>query len=129
MTEILKTLDVSKVYGSGSSAIKAVNGVSISIEAGEFAALVGPSGSGKTTMLAMLAGLLRATEGELFIDGEEIGQMSDRDRTRFRREKIGFTFQANNMLPYLTALEMVATRVRRITRHSSCWNAWAWATG
>jgi putative ABC transport system ATP-binding protein len=118
MTEILKTLDVSKVYGSGSSAIKAVNGVSISIEAGEFAALVGPSGSGKTTMLAMLAGLLRATEGELFIDGEEIGQMSDRDRTRFRREKIGFTFQANNMLPYLTALENVELMLRLNGRYS-----------
>jgi putative ABC transport system ATP-binding protein len=112
MSTILETRQVSKTYTSGNLVVKAVDDVSISIEAGEFVALVGPSGSGKTTMLAMLAGLLRASSGELLIDGNEIGAMSDRQRTRFRREKIGFTFQANNLLPYLTAVENVELMLR-----------------
>lgn len=112
MTTILETRQVSKTYTSGNLVVKAVDEVSIAVEAGEFVALVGPSGSGKTTMLAMLAGLLRASTGELLIDGNEIGAMSDRQRTNFRREKIGFTFQANNLLPYLTALENVELMLR-----------------
>jgi putative ABC transport system ATP-binding protein len=111
-TATLRTNLVSKIYGSGSTEIRAVDEVSIEVNAGEFAALVGPSGSGKTSMLAMLAGLLRASSGELFIDGLEIGAMSERQRTRFRREKIGFTFQANNLVPYLTARENVALMLR-----------------
>ncbi len=112
MSLILETRQVSKTYTSGSLVVKAVDEVSIAVAAGEFAALVGPSGSGKTTMLAMLAGLLRSSSGELLIDGQEIGGMSDRQRTQFRREKIGFTFQANNLLPYLTALENVELMLR-----------------
>lgn len=112
MTITLETRSVSKIYTTGSMKIQAVDDVSLQVQAGEFAALVGPSGSGKTTMLAMLAGLLRATEGELFIDGEEINAMSDRQRTNFRREKIGFTFQANNLVSYLNALENVELMLR-----------------
>ncbi|MBC8506069.1 MAG: ABC transporter ATP-binding protein [Anaerolineales bacterium] len=109
---ILETRDVTKVYESGNLVVKAVDGVSISVGAGEFIGLVGPSGSGKTTMLAMLAGLLNATEGQLNIDGQDLNQMNDVQRTRFRREKIGFTFQANNLVPYLTALENVELMLR-----------------
>ena len=109
---ILETRDVTKIYESGNLVVKAVDGVSISIGAGEFIGLVGPSGSGKTTMLAMLAGLLNATEGQLNIDGQDLNQMNDVQRTRFRREKIGFTFQANNLVPYLTALENVELMLR-----------------
>lgn len=109
---ILQTNNVTKIYDSNNLTVKAVDQVSIHVKAGEFVGLVGPSGSGKTTMLAMLAGLLRATEGQLLIDGQDLGQMNDIQRTRFRREKIGFTFQANNLVPYLTALENVELMLR-----------------
>jgi putative ABC transport system ATP-binding protein len=89
-----------------------VDDVSIGIKAGEFVGLVGPSGSGKTTMLAMLAGLLGPSEGSIVLDGQELGKMGEAERTRFRREKIGFTFQANNLAPYLTALENVELMLR-----------------
>jgi len=112
MNIILQTQAVSKIYDSGDLVVKAVDRASIDVNAGEFVALVGPSGSGKTTMLAMLAGLLSATNGELRIDGQDLGSMNDKERTRFRREKIGFTFQANNLVPYLTALENVELMLR-----------------
>jgi putative ABC transport system ATP-binding protein len=112
MNTILQTQAVSKIYDSGDLIVKAVDEVSIDVKAGEFVALVGPSGSGKTTMLAMLAGLLSATGGELLIDGQDLSALNDKERTRFRREKIGFTFQANNLVPYLTALENVELMLR-----------------
>jgi putative ABC transport system ATP-binding protein len=112
MKTILETRSVSKLYGHGSNTIKAVEEVSIEVHSGEFIALVGPSGSGKTTMLAMLAGLLRSSSGDLTIDGHDLVRMSDRELTQFRREKIGFTFQANNLIPYLTALENVALMLK-----------------
>jgi putative ABC transport system ATP-binding protein len=112
MNNILETKSVTKIYDTGNLIVRAVDDVSIQIKAGEFVGLVGPSGSGKTTMLAMLAGLLQASEGQLLIDGQDLGQMNDIQRTRFRREKIGFTFQANNLVPYLTALENVELMLR-----------------
>ena len=108
----LETRDVLKAYGSGTSVTKAVDGVSVGVKSGEFVALVGPSGSGKTTLLAMLAGLLQPTSGSLMIDGQELGRMSEAERTGFRRQKIGFTFQSNNLVPYLTALENVELMLR-----------------
>ena len=108
----LKTEAVSKFYQMGSATIKAVNAVSIEVCPGEFVALVGPSGSGKTTLLAMLAGLLRPTEGGIKIDGRDVSKMSEKERTAFRREKIGFTFQANNLVPFLTARENVELMLR-----------------
>ncbi|GAB4400888.1 MAG: ABC transporter ATP-binding protein [Anaerolineales bacterium] len=109
---ILQTENVVKRYESGSLSVVAVDHVSLNVAAGEFVALVGPSGSGKTTMLAMLAALLRPTDGQILIDGNNLSAMNDIKRTRFRREKIGFTFQANNLLPYLTALENVEWMLR-----------------
>ena len=79
----------------------------ITIEAGEFTAIVGPSGSGKTTLLAMLAGLLTPSEGGIVINGQNLTQMNERELTRFRRENVGFTFQASNLVPYLTVQENV----------------------
>jgi hemin transport system ATP-binding protein len=108
----LKTESLTKVYGKDSSSIIAVNQASIEIRQGEFVALVGPSGSGKTSMLAMLAALLSPTSGRIWIGGNELGQMTERERTRFRGESIGFTFQANNLVPYLTALENVELMLR-----------------
>ena len=109
---ILETKNVSKVYDSNGLVVKAVDEVNLRVKAGEFVGLVGPSGSGKTTMLAMLATLLRETGGSLLIDKQDLGSMSDAQRTKFRREKIGFTFQSNNLVPYLTALENVELMLR-----------------
>lgn len=109
---ILETKNATKIYDSNGMVVRAVDDVSLHIKAGEFVGLVGPSGSGKTTMLAMLATLLRETEGNLIIDGQDLGEMSDKERTRFRRERIGFTFQSNNLVPYLTALENVELMLR-----------------
>jgi putative ABC transport system ATP-binding protein len=108
----LEAIDVVKVYGLGNSQITAVDHVSFGIRNGEFVALVGPSGSGKTTMLAMLAGLLTPTHGQLIIAGKDIGKLGEGKRTRFRRQYVGFSFQANNLVPYLTALENVELMLR-----------------
>lgn len=112
MTEALQAIDVRKVYGTGTSAVTAVDSVSFDIHPGEFVALVGPSGSGKTSMLAMLAGLLSPTSGEIRIAGEDLSRMSERKRTRFRRRAIGFAFQSNNLVPYLNAQENVELMLR-----------------
>ena len=106
-TPVLEAQSVTKTYEVEDIVIKAVDEVSIQICPGEFVALVGPSGSGKTTMLAMLAGLLAPTEGRILIGGEELSGMSERQRTKFRREKVGFTFQDNNLVPYLSVRENV----------------------
>lgn len=112
MTDILETRSVSKIYNTDSGATRAVDGVTLAVAKGELIALVGPSGSGKTTMLAMLATLLKPSEGTILIDGQELSRMSEKERTNFRREKIGFTFQANNLVPYLTAQENVELMLR-----------------
>lgn len=117
-TNILETNRVSKIYDGNGLIVKAVDEVSLQVKAGEFIGLVGPSGSGKTTMLAMLATLLRESEGNLIIDGQDLGSLSDRQRTKFRREKIGFTFQSNNLVPYLTALENVELMLRLNKKNS-----------
>jgi putative ABC transport system ATP-binding protein len=112
MNYALETSAVSKVYGDGQLQTVAVDDVSLKVRAGEFVALVGPSGSGKTTMLSMLAALLPPTAGQIWIDGKDLAAMSDGQRTAFRRERIGFTFQANNLLPFLTARENVELMLR-----------------
>ena len=103
----LETFDISKFYKSGDTEIRAVDGVSIAVENGEFVALVGPSGSGKTTMLALLAGLLAPSAGSIKVSGQEMATLNERKRTRFRREKIGFVFQGSNLVPYLNSLENI----------------------
>lgn len=104
---ILETTLVTKIYSSSGLSVRAVDDVSIKVRSGEFVALVGPSGSGKTTMLAILAALLKPTKGQVYINGNPLASLNDSQRTRFRRENIGFTFQENNLIPYLTALENV----------------------
>ncbi len=113
----LETRDVTKVFKTGSSSVIAVDQVSIRVACGEFVALVGPSGSGKTTVLAMLAALLTPTSGQIRIGGQDLTQMNDGQRTAFRRDSIGFTFQANNLVPFLTALENVELQLR-LTGHN-----------
>ena len=112
MDAILEAAAVTKLYGTGQSQVHAVDGVSLTIRRGEFVALVGPSGSGKTTMLAMLAGLLSPSGGTIHIGGKELTRMSDAKRTRFRGEAIGFSFQSNNLVPYLNARENVELMLR-----------------
>jgi putative ABC transport system ATP-binding protein len=108
----LETLGVVKQYQGEAGKIYAVNEVSLQVAAGEFVALVGPSGSGKTTMLSMLAALLKPSSGQILLDGEDLARMSDARRVKMRREKIGFTFQANNLVPYLSAVENVELMLR-----------------
>ncbi len=112
MSEALQAIDVLKTYELDNTTIRAVDHVSLSVHDGEFVALVGPSGSGKTTMLAMLAGLLRPTDGSIRIAGQELGAMSERRRTSFRGSNIGFSFQSNNLVPYLNAQENVELMLR-----------------
>ncbi len=111
-TYALETESVVKTYQSDSGTINAVDGVSLQVKAGEFVALVGPSGSGKTTMLSILAALLQPSSGKVLLDGQDLAAMNDVERVTLRREKIGFTFQANNLVPYLTALENVELMLR-----------------
>jgi putative ABC transport system ATP-binding protein len=112
MTHILETHAVSKIYETSEMTVTAVDEASLQVQAGEFVALVGPSGSGKTTLLAMLAALLSPTAGQVVIEGRDLAQMKDADRVRFRREKIGFTFQANNLVPYLNVIENIELMLR-----------------
>ncbi len=112
MQNIVETKSVSKIYETGEMTIKAVDQANIQVKAGQFVALVGPSGSGKTTMLAMLAALLGPTEGQVFIAGQDLSRMKEKNRVVFRRQNIGFTFQANNLVPYLTVLENVELMLR-----------------
>lgn len=108
----LDVRQVVKTFESDSGVVNAVDGVSFSVQHGEFIALVGPSGSGKTTMLSILAALLSPTAGQVLIDGQDLAGMSEDQRVQLRREKIGFTFQANNLIPYLTAQENVEFMLR-----------------
>jgi putative ABC transport system ATP-binding protein len=108
----LETRSVTKIYNGDSGEIHAVDDMSIQVRAGEFVALVGPSGSGKTTMLAILAALLKPTSGQVLLDGIDLAALNDSQRVALRRSKIGFTFQANNLVPYLSALENVQLMLR-----------------
>ena len=112
MTVAVEAQSVTKIYGEGSSKVYAVRDVSLQVEQGEFVALVGPSGSGKTTMLAILAGLLSPTNGEIIIAEEKLSHLDDQALTRFRGTNIGFAFQSNNLVPYLSALENVELMLR-----------------
>ncbi|MCS6994049.1 MAG: ABC transporter ATP-binding protein [Anaerolineales bacterium] len=108
----LEVRNVVKTFPTDSGPINAVDDVSFSVRQGEFVALVGPSGSGKTTMLSILAALLTPTSGQVLIDGQDLAKMNERERVRLRREKIGFTFQSNNLIPFLNALENVELMLR-----------------
>ena len=96
--------NLSKTYAAGSIQVSAVRGVSFAIEPGEFVAIVGPSGSGKSTLFYLLGGLTRATSGRVVIDGVDFASLSDGERTRLRKHRIGFVFQKFNLLPTLSAM-------------------------
>jgi putative ABC transport system ATP-binding protein len=111
-TVALEVKDVFKSFQTDGATIYAVDKVSFSVKHGEFVALVGPSGSGKTTMLSILAALLSPSGGQVIIDGQDLAKMSERQRVVLRREKIGFTFQSNNLIPFLSAKENVELMLR-----------------
>ena len=104
---ILETKDLRKIYGSGESEVHALDGVSISVEEGEFVAIIGTSGSGKSTLLNMIGGLDRPTSGSVTIRGKELLKMKDEELTIFRRRNIGFVFQNYNLLPVLNVYENI----------------------
>lgn len=104
---ILYTTHLTKQYGQGSNMVKALDDVNISIEAGEFVAIVGTSGSGKSTLLNMLGGLDRPSSGSVNVDKFELGKLSDEDLTVFRRQRIGFIFQNYNLVPILNVYENI----------------------
>jgi len=104
---VVKTFEI-----GGGATINAVDDVSFEVRSGEFVALVGPSGSGKTTMLSILAALLTPTSGQVLIDGQDLSQLNEKKRVKMRRQKIGFTFQSNNLIPFLTAQENVDFMLR-----------------
>ncbi len=104
---ILQTKDLKKYYGSGDTQVKALDGVDLSVEQGEFVAIVGTSGSGKSTLLHMLGGLDRPTSGSVTVDGKDIFSLKDEGLTIFRRRKIGFVFQAYNLVPVLSVWENI----------------------
>ncbi len=109
---VLEVRDLVKTFLLDGTRINAVDHLSFQIHSGEFVALVGPSGSGKTTLLSILAALLTPSSGEVLIDGHELSGMDERQRVRLRRSRIGFTFQTNNLIPYLTAQENVELMLR-----------------
>ena len=109
---ILETKDLKKYYGSGDTAVKALDGVNLAVEQGEFVAVVGTSGSGKSTLLHMLGGLDRPTSGSVTVEGMELFSMRDEALTIFRRRKIGFVFQNYNLVPVLNVYENIALPIQ-----------------
>lgn len=105
--EILKTAGLEKTYGKGDNAVHALRGIDITVNKGEFVAIVGTSGSGKSTLLHMLGGLDRPTSGTVTIDGKDILSLKDEELTIFRRRKIGFIFQSFNLVPVMTVYENI----------------------
>jgi putative ABC transport system ATP-binding protein len=104
---VVAATDLTRRYGQGDTAVDALRGVSLQVRRGELAAVMGPSGSGKSTLMHILAGLDRATSGEVFVDGTAVGRLNDTELTRLRRKHIGFVFQFFNLLPMLTAEENI----------------------
>jgi putative ABC transport system ATP-binding protein len=104
---IVSTADLRRTYGEGETAVHALAGVTLDFPAGQFTAIMGPSGSGKSTLLHLLAGLDRPTSGSVEIEGHELSKLDDAGLTRLRRDRLGFVFQAFNLVPVLTALENI----------------------
>jgi putative ABC transport system ATP-binding protein len=105
--EIVSATELRRIYGEGETAVRALDGVDVAFPPGEFTAIMGPSGSGKSTLMHVLAGLDRPTSGTVRVDGVELTELDDARLTQLRRDRIGFVFQAFNLLPVLTAEENI----------------------
>src|SRR5690349_20502220 len=108
MKVLLETVDLRKTYKVGKIDVEALRGVSLKIHEGELVAIMGPSGCGKSTLMHILGAMAQPTSGRVFIDGQNIAEMSDKQRTEVRRKKLGFVFQKFNLLPTLTAAANIA---------------------
>ena len=108
---ILETKDLRKVYGSGEAEVRALDGIDLTVNDGEFVAVVGSSGSGKSTLLHMLGGLDRPTSGTVTVDGQDLSALKEEELTIFRRRKIGFVFQSYNLVPVLSVWENIVLPV------------------
>src|SRR3954453_8949344 len=106
-TPAVSAVDITKYYGEGEASVRALCTVSLDVAPGEFLAVMGPSGSGKSTLMHLLAGLDRPPEGNAFIEGENVTKLKDKELTMLRRERVGFIFQAFNLIPQLTAEENI----------------------
>src|SRR5580765_7517915 len=104
---VARTVDAVKVYGSGDTEVRALDGVSLDLPAGHFTAIMGPSGSGKSTLMHCMAGLDALTSGNAYIGDVDLGSLSDKELTLLRRERVGFIFQAFNLVPTLNAYENI----------------------
>jgi putative ABC transport system ATP-binding protein len=107
LTSVARAVDAVKIYGSGATEVRALDGVTVDFPAGHFTAIMGPSGSGKSTLMHCVAGLDSLTSGRVFIGDTELSQLNDRELTVLRRERIGFVFQSFNLIPTLTAIENI----------------------
>ena len=105
---VAEAVHATKVYGTGDTSVRALDGVDVQFPSRRFTAIMGPSGSGKSTLMHCLAGLDTLTSGQVFVDGVELGQLYDKELTRLRRERLGFVFQAYNLVPTLTAAENIS---------------------
>lgn len=108
---VLKTRELKKYYGKGDTLVKALDGVDIDVEKGEFVSIVGTSGSGKSTLLHMLGGLDLPTSGKVLVEGKDISRLNEEQLTIFRRRKIGFVFQSFNLVPVLNVYENIVLPV------------------
>ena len=115
---VLKTENLKKYYGKGENLVKALDGVDLEIEQGEFAAVVGTSGSGKSTLLHMMGGLDRATEGRVIVGGKDLFSMKEEALTIFRRRHIGFVFQNHNLVPILNVYENIILPIELDGHHA-----------
>jgi putative ABC transport system ATP-binding protein len=106
--KIVETENLTRIYGTGEAQVKALDGVSMQVDTGEFVAVMGPSGCGKSTLLHMIGGLDRPSDGWVKIEGQDLSSLNDDDLTDLRREHIGFIFQFFNLIPTLTALDNTA---------------------
>ncbi|MBV9830412.1 MAG: ABC transporter ATP-binding protein, partial [Marmoricola sp.] len=111
-----RVVDLTKVYGSGAAEVRALDGVTLDVAAGEFTAVMGPSGSGKSTLMHCCAALDTPTSGQVFLGDTELGHLDDKALTRLRRERIGFVFQSFNLVPTLTAEENILLPLRLARR-------------
>ncbi len=121
MKTILQTIDLKMIYQIGKIPVNALRGVNLTVNEGEFVAIMGPSGCGKSTMLHILGGMLKPSSGSVLIDGQDLSKMSDSSRTELRRQKIGFVFQKFNLFPTLTAEGNIrlAERIRANGNHKN----------
>ena len=121
MTDSLRVSNLTKTYRSGEDAVYAVRDATFAIESGEFVAVVGPSGSGKTTLIAMIGALLRPTSGSIEVGGQDIATLKGRAQALYRRTSVGYVFQANNLVSYVTTREnlMLVQQISGGDRHAA----------